>query len=68
MAEYFTRLSAAMSHGQQRNQILVLEPTTSAWMYQPDESGSRALDGIGQSFQDLVNRLEQATGRVRFGM
>ena len=34
MAEYFTRLSLAISSGEQRNSILVLEPTTTAWMYQ----------------------------------
>ena len=32
-AEYFTRLSLAMS-SYERNTILVLEPTTTAWMYQ----------------------------------
>ncbi len=59
MAEYFTRLSVAMSHGEQRNQILVLEPTTTAWMYQPDPSGGTRLRQIGQSFQNLVQELEQ---------
>ena len=34
MAEYFTRLSLAISSGEERNSILVLEPTTTAWMYQ----------------------------------
>ncbi len=58
MARYFTRLSVAMSQGEQRNEILVIEPTTTAWMYQPDPSTGQRLRTLGQSFQDLVNRLE----------
>ena len=60
MSEYFARLSVAMSHGQQRNELLLIEPTTAAWMYQPDASGGPQLMTIGQSFQQLINRLEQA--------
>jgi len=33
MNDYFARLSMVMSRGEQINQILVIEPTTSAWMY-----------------------------------
>ena len=32
-AAYFARLSVAMSQGEQINDILVIEPTTTAWMY-----------------------------------
>lgn len=60
MADYFTRLSAAMSHGEQINRILVLEPTTSAWMYQPGPKGREALAEIGNRFQGLVNALERS--------
>ena len=60
MADYFTRLSAAMSHGQQINRILVLQPTTSAWMYQPDPTGAASLQELGSQFQDLSNALERA--------
>ena len=60
MADYLTRLSAATSHGQQINRILVLEPTTSAWMYQPDPSGNAAMMEIGRKFQELSNALERA--------
>ena len=31
--DYFGRLSAALSSGKQKNRILILEPTTTAWMY-----------------------------------
>jgi hypothetical protein len=57
LAQYFTRLSAALSHGEQINDILVIEPTTTAWMYQGDEA---QLAKIGKSFFDLVMSLEQA--------
>jgi hypothetical protein len=60
MADYFTRLSAATSHGQQINRILVLQPTTAAWMYQPDPSTRDAMMDIGRQFQDLSNALERA--------
>lgn len=56
-ANYFTRLSVALSHGKQFNRILVLEPTTSAWMYQGD---SARLDPLGDSFFELLMALEAA--------
>ena len=37
-AEYLARLSAALTQGEQINRILVLEPTTTAWMYQGNEA------------------------------
>jgi len=57
MAEYFTRLSLIMSQSQQVNHILVLEPTTTAWMYQGDEA---RLNEIGNRFQQLLVALERA--------
>ncbi len=59
MAQSLTRLSAATSHGEQINEILVLEPTTSAWMYQPDRSTRDHMMKIGTEFQDLINALER---------
>jgi len=60
MAGYFTRLSLALSSGEQINTILVLEPTTTTYMYQPDGSMRGQLDAVGNSFQDLINALERA--------
>ena len=59
MAGYFTRLSLALSSGKQVNHILLLEPTTSTWMYQPDGSGGQQLNTIGNAFQDMVNEWER---------
>jgi hypothetical protein len=57
MEDYFTRLTAALSHGEQINHILVLEPTTTAWMYQGD--GAK-LKELGDAFFKLVMSLEAA--------
>jgi len=57
MAEYFTRLSMIMSQGQQVNRILVLEPTTTAWMYQGDPA---RLNEVGNRFQQMLLALERA--------
>ena len=57
MADYFTRLSLIMSQGKQVNEILVLEPTTTAWMYQGD--GAK-LEPLGERFQKLVTDLAKA--------
>lgn len=56
-AEYFARVSAALSQGQQINPVLVLEPTTTAWMYQGDET---KLQQLGDSFFSLIMALEAA--------
>ncbi|MFQ6036253.1 MAG: glycosyl hydrolase, partial [Sedimentisphaerales bacterium] len=60
MADYFTRLSLIMSQGQQINRVLVLEPTTSAWLYQGDSSQRDQLNKIGNQFQQMIMSLEQA--------
>jgi hypothetical protein len=56
-AEYFARLSLALSQGEQVNRVLVLEPTTTAWMYQGD---APRLKQIGDSFFKLLMTLEAA--------
>ncbi len=60
LADYFGRLSVAMVKGRQVNRVLVLEPTTTAWMYYSPEKASARLDELGRSFQDLVLGLEAA--------
>jgi hypothetical protein len=58
LGNYFGRLSVALSMGEQKNPLLVLEPTTTAWMYHSPTAESGRLDSIGRAFQDFVNRLE----------
>ncbi len=58
LADYIARLSVAMSSGEQLNRILVLEPTTTGWMYYSPSYKSASLEKLGTSFQDFINRLE----------
>ncbi len=60
MASYFTRLSAVLSHGRQINTILLVEPTTTAWMYQPDSSHRDRLNKIGSEFQKMATQMSKA--------
>ncbi len=59
MASYFTRLSAVLSQGEQLNKVLVIEPTTTGWLYQPDPSYKKRLEKIGKEFQHLIVSLEK---------
>jgi hypothetical protein len=54
--QYFARLSLALSQGAQRNDIVVIEPTTSAWMY----TFNKKLGELGKQFQAFVTTLEKA--------
>ena len=58
LGHYFGRLSVALSSGEQRNAILVLEPTTTAWMYYSPTQSNERLEAVGTDFQDFVNDLE----------
>ncbi|TFH22741.1 MAG: hypothetical protein E4H10_13230, partial [Bacteroidia bacterium] len=59
MGDYIGRVSMAMSAGQQINQILVLQPTTSAWMYFSRKVRNPTIYGIRNGFKDFVYRMEQ---------
>jgi len=59
-ANYFARLSLALASGEQRNRILVIEPTTSAWLYPSFAERSAKMMAVGNAFQDFLNRLETA--------
>ncbi len=55
VAQYLTRLCLVLSSGEQVNRVLVLEPTTTAWMYQ----STPRMNQIGERFQRLVTQLAQ---------
>ncbi len=63
VADYFTRLSSALSQGQSANSVLVLEPTTSVWMYQGEEK----REEIGKAFQKLITQLAQTQIEIDLG-
>ena len=57
---HFARLSLALSSGGQYNDVLVLEPTTSIWMYysQKDPRKNRWRT-MGEEFQAFITALER---------
>lgn len=55
--DYFARLSVALSSGRQINETLILEPTTSVWMYYNEGEG-RKLKEIEKTFKGMVQFLE----------
>ncbi|MDR1675393.1 MAG: hypothetical protein LBR86_02840, partial [Tannerella sp.] len=57
---YFARLSMALSAGEQINDILILEPTTSIWLYYAYHYSHPAYLEIGKTFQQFVTALEKA--------
>ena len=57
---YFARLSAVLSQGEQRNDWLILEPTTSLWMHYTRVAGGEPLWQIARSFQSLITKLEKS--------
>ncbi|RPJ71380.1 MAG: hypothetical protein EHM24_12620, partial [Acidobacteria bacterium] len=59
-ADYFSRLSVAMSAGEQVNDVLVIEPTTTAWMYNASGKQPPELEALGKSFQELLLAFERA--------
>jgi len=56
---YFARLSALLSQGEQCNDWLILEPTTSLWMHYTQVAGGDPLWQIARTFQSLVTNLEK---------
>lgn len=60
MNHYFTRLSYLLSKGEQHNKILIIEPTTSAWMYYARDGENKRFFDIAKSFNDFVTRMQRA--------
>lgn len=58
LADYYGRLSMALSAGKQINKTLVLEPTTTAWMYYSPKKSNARLQEIGHEFNTFVKNLE----------
>lgn len=58
--DHYARLSLALSSGRQINDILILEPTTSSWLYDSYAKRNPETAEIGQSFQSFVTYLEKS--------
>lgn len=57
--DHYARLSLALSSGKQVNDILVIEPTTTTWLYDSYVKRNPKSGETGQSFQTFVTRLEK---------
>ncbi len=57
---YFSRLSWALAMGEEKNDILVIEPTTTGWMYNWGEGTKAQLDKLGADFQAYITELAAA--------
>jgi hypothetical protein len=57
---HYARLSLALSSGRQINDILILEPTTSAWLYDSYTQPDKKYAEIGQAFQTFITKLEKS--------
>ena len=57
--KHYTRLSLALSSGLQVNDILVIEPTTTTWLYDSYVNQNPGCLKIGQEFQNFITRLEK---------
>ncbi len=64
ITSYFKRVSLVLSRGEQINEALLIEPTTSVWMYQ--STGGDRKERIGNEFQKLVTTL--ATSQIEFDL
>jgi hypothetical protein len=60
VGKYLERMSLAVASGEQINHILVIEPTTTAWMYNGDGKTAGKLNELGEAFQKLVTDLAKA--------
>jgi len=58
LAAYFHRLSFALTRGEQRHQTLILEPTTTAWMYYSPTESNPDFEDIEPAFRALLDTLE----------
>ncbi len=60
LGDHYGRLAAALTSGEQRNDILVLEPTTTAWMHAAVAEPNPVMNAMGTQFQNFVHELEAA--------
>lgn len=65
--QHFSRLSVAMTMGEQMNDILVIEPTTSIWFYYVTWDSRPELWEIGRNFQQFVTTIEKAQSEYDLG-
>ena len=65
--DYFARLSMLLSQGEQLNDILILEPNTTIWLYYSYVAGHPKVMEVGSNFQNFVTLLEKNQGEYDLG-
>ncbi|MCD2422195.1 hypothetical protein LQ567_05435 [Niabella pedocola] len=65
--EYFARLSYVLSRGIQKNTVLILEPTSTAWMYHSRIKSNERFFETGNRFQAFITQLEKAQAEYDLG-
>lgn len=58
--DHVARLSLVLSQGEQNNDILVLEPNSTIWMYYTHRYNHPAVKEIGNEFQSFITMLEKS--------
>ena len=69
--DYFARLSLVLSQGEQMNDILVLEPTTTIWLYYSYVMNDPRCMEIGSAFQRIPafrHHARKGAGGIRPGL
>lgn len=59
MAQYYKRLSYTLSMGEQVNKTLVLEPTSTAWMYYSPVEPADGFSQLGKGFGNMLDVMEK---------
>ncbi len=57
--DYFARLSLVLSSGSMHHDVLVIEPTTTAWMYYVPGRENTRMDELGERFEAFLEELER---------
>ncbi|MGX5819259.1 glycosyl hydrolase [Chitinophaga lutea] len=57
---YFSRMQYLVSRGEAHNDILIIEPTTSAWMYYARDGENKRFFDIGKRFHAFVTQVQRA--------
>ncbi|MCB9784869.1 MAG: hypothetical protein H6751_18010 [Candidatus Omnitrophica bacterium] len=57
LGEYLGRLAYALSQGQERKKVLVLEPTTTGWSLERADGPKDELEAMGAAFQAFITNL-----------
>jgi len=56
--DHVARLSLVLSQGDQKNDVLIVEPTSTCWMYARHDDELHEWDSIGYDFTELLYDLE----------